>query len=152
MAFSIEARVPFLDYRVVEFALALDPSWKIRDTWTKWVLRKSVSDIVPPSVAWRRSKLGYPTPFARWLRDPREGDRIREVLFSRSFLDREVMTRESLDFYWNQHQAGVADRSWLLYRCVTLELWHQMYIDRFEPATAVAVPASSAVRTVELAA
>ncbi len=141
MAFSIEARVPFLDYRIVEFALGLDASWKIKDTWTKWVLRQSVSDIMPPSVAWRRSKLGYPTPFARWLREPGDRESIRDVLFSRSFLEREVMTRDSLDFYWNQHQSGVADRSWLLYRCLTLELWHRMYIDRLEPCTARPAPA-----------
>lgn len=145
MAFSIEARVPFLDHRVVEFALGLDASWKIRDTWTKWVLRKSVSDIVPSEVAWRRSKLGYPTPFARWLREPPDRDMVRDVLFSRSFLDREVMTRESLEFYWNQHQSGAADRSWLLYRCLTLELWYRMFIDSFEPCTAMPAPQYSAL-------
>ena len=69
MAFSIEARVPYLDYRIVEFALALDPGRKIHGSWTKWVLRKAVEPVMPKSVTWRRSKLGYPTPFARWLRE-----------------------------------------------------------------------------------
>jgi asparagine synthase (glutamine-hydrolysing) len=151
MAFSIEARVPYLDHRIVEFALCLDPSWKIRNTWTKWVLRRAVSDVVPSEVTWRRSKLGYPTPFARWLRQPAERDSIADVLFSPAFLGREVMTRESLQYYWNQHQSGAADRSWLLYRCLTLELWYRMFIDNLDPAPARRVETLSTASAMELA-
>src|SRR5262249_16156245 len=122
MAFSIEARVPYLDYRIVEFALALDPICKIHRSWTKWVLRKAVEPVMPPSVTWRRSKLGYPTPFARWLRQEPYRQQFRELVLSRSLLQREFMTKETIRFHWDQHQAGVADRSWLLYRLATLEL------------------------------
>lgn len=142
MAFSIEARVPYLDHRIVEFALALDPSVKIKDTWTKWVLRKAVEPVMPKSVTWRRSKLGYPTPFARWLREEPNRSQLRDVLFSQSFAERELMSRETLEFYWNQHQEGVADRSWLIYRCVCLELWYRQFIDAFDPHPAMPVPAA----------
>ncbi len=133
MAFSIEARVPYLDHRVVEFALGLDDSFKIRGSWTKWILRKVADAHLPKAVTWRRSKLGYPTPFARWLRQGADRDAIRDLLFSRRFLERELVARESLEFYWGQHQRGEADRSWLLYRYVTLELWHRMFIDAWDP-------------------
>lgn len=150
MAFSIEARVPFLDYRIVEFALGLDAGYKIRDSWTKWVLRKAAEPYLPSKVCWRRSKMGYPTPAARWIKEGRNKEAAYELLFSKSFLDREIVSRQSIQFYWDQHQSGAADRSWLLYRYATLELWYRHYIDRFEPRTARPVPADIA-RTLQAA-
>src|SRR4051794_20556717 len=140
MAFSIEARVPYLDHRIVEFALALDPEYKIRGSWTKWVLRKAVEPAMPRSVTWRRSKLGYPTPFARWLREEPYRQQFRDLVLSPSLLEREFMTERSIRFYWDQHQSGAADRGWLLYRLATLELWFRNFIDRWQPMPAVAVP------------
>jgi asparagine synthase (glutamine-hydrolysing) len=67
MAFSIEARLPFLDYRLVEQAISLAPSLKIREGWTKWVLRASMGDLLPHSVAWRRKKVGFEAPENLWL-------------------------------------------------------------------------------------
>jgi asparagine synthase (glutamine-hydrolysing) len=133
MAFSIEARVPFLDYRIVEFALALGDQYKIKGSWTKWVLRQCADRILPSEVAWRRSKLGYPTPFSRWLRCPPDREDFRQLLFSTSFLNRELVTRDSLKYYWEQHQSGQVDRSWLLYRYATVELWYRQYIDQWRP-------------------
>jgi asparagine synthase (glutamine-hydrolysing) len=147
MAFSVEARVPFLDHRIVEFALGLPPEFKIRDSWTKWVLRKAAEPKLPATVTWRRSKLGYPTPVARWIRQGRDRDAFRELLFSPSFLQREVVSRESVEFHWNQHQSGAADRSWLLYRYATLELWFRQFVDRLEPRTARPVPEPPAAST-----
>jgi asparagine synthase (glutamine-hydrolysing) len=137
MAFSIEARVPYLDYRIVEFALALEPAYKIRNSWTKWILRKAVEPVMPASVTWRRSKLGYPTPFARWLREEPYRQQFHALVLSRSLLDREFMTENSIRYYWDQHQRGAADHSWLLYRLATLELWYRQFIDRWAPTPAV---------------
>jgi asparagine synthase (glutamine-hydrolysing) len=117
----------------VEFALALDDRYKINGSWTKWVLRKSAERVLPKEVAWRRSKLGYPTPFARWLRQEPGSTLFRDLLFSRSFLDREVVTEDSVRYYWEQHQSGWADHSWLLYRYATIELWFRQYIDDWVP-------------------
>jgi asparagine synthase (glutamine-hydrolysing) len=136
MAYSLEARVPLLDYRIVEFALALDADCKIRGSWTKWVLRKVAERVLPPAVAWRRSKLGYPTPFARWLRQAPHRDTARDLLFSSDFAGRELVNSAALAQLWEQHQAG-ADHSWILYRCLTLEMWHRMYIDQWLPQFAV---------------
>jgi asparagine synthase (glutamine-hydrolysing) len=146
MAWSVEARVPFLDYRIVEFALGLPPEYKIRNSWTKWVLRKAVEPRLPRSVTWRRSKLGYPTPAARWMQQPRDRDALHDLLFSESFLQRGVATRESVQFYWRQHQDGTEDRSWLLHRYATLELWYRQFIDRFEPRPARMPPALQPVQ------
>jgi asparagine synthase (glutamine-hydrolysing) len=144
MAFSLEARVPFLDYRIVEFALGLGAEWKIRDGWTKWVLRKAAEPALPASVTWRRSKLGYPTPFARWLRTGRDRDDMRDLLFSRSFLERGIATRESVAHYWERHQSGAADHGWLLWRYATTELWYRHFLDALSACPARPVPEHAA--------
>lgn len=140
MAYSLEARVPFLDHRIVEFSLGLSAEYKIQNSWTKWVLREAVAPYLPEKVTWRRSKMGYPTPAARWLREGNNKEAAYELLFSKSFLEREIVSLESIQFYWDHHQRGIADYSWLLYRYATLELWFRSYIDQFTPRTARPVP------------
>lgn len=68
MAHSIETRLPFLDYRALETALSIPTEYKIRDGWTKWVLREAMKDELPESITWRRNKFGFEAPEAIWLR------------------------------------------------------------------------------------
>lgn len=68
MAFSIEARTPFLDYRLVEFAMNLPVNYKIHKGYSKWVLRDAMKNEVPAKVIWRKDKKGFPTPEAQWLK------------------------------------------------------------------------------------
>jgi asparagine synthase (glutamine-hydrolysing) len=62
MAHSIEARVPFADYRLVDYVFSLPGIYKIRHGWTKWLLRLAVADLLPPTIVWRTDKLGFATP------------------------------------------------------------------------------------------
>jgi asparagine synthase (glutamine-hydrolysing) len=68
MAHSIEARVPFLDYRLVEFAIALGDLHKVVDGETKILLRRAMQNVLPKRVQNRQDKLGFPTPEQRWFR------------------------------------------------------------------------------------
>ena len=68
MAWSREIRLPFLDYRLVELLVRLAPELKLRDGWTKWVLRKAMEGYLPESVVWRRDKQGFTLPQALWLK------------------------------------------------------------------------------------
>lgn len=70
MAFSLEARVPFLDYRVVECALAMDDAEKVGAGVSKRVLRESMRGLVPDAVLDRRDKMGFVTAEPAWVRDP----------------------------------------------------------------------------------
>ncbi len=63
----IEPRAPFLDYRVVDFAFRLPTTYLIRDGWHKWLLRRAMEDLLPESVVWRRTKMGFPFPLRSWL-------------------------------------------------------------------------------------
>ncbi len=67
MAFSIEARMPFLDYRLVNFVFSLENKYKIRNGWNKWILRKAMKGILPDEVTYRKDKKGFPTPFNKIL-------------------------------------------------------------------------------------
>lgn len=62
-----EIRIPFLDYRVAEFAFTLPMEYLIRDGWMKWLLRRAMDDYLPKEVAWRKNKMGYPFPLKSWL-------------------------------------------------------------------------------------
>lgn len=66
MAFSVEARVPFLDYRVVELALTLPATVKIQGGYTKHVLRTATAGVLPEKIRWRTGKLGFATPERTW--------------------------------------------------------------------------------------
>jgi asparagine synthase (glutamine-hydrolysing) len=68
MHHSIESRLPFIDYRLVELALSIDNRFKIKDGWTKYILRKSVEGMVPVDIAWRKNKIGFNAPEKTWMR------------------------------------------------------------------------------------
>ncbi len=67
MAFSIESRFPYLDYRLVEFAMSIPSAYKIHEGWTKYLSRKSFEGLINEAVLWRKDKLGFPTPQKEWF-------------------------------------------------------------------------------------
>jgi asparagine synthase (glutamine-hydrolysing) len=67
MRFGIETRLPFLDYRFVEFAVGLSTRVKLNKGWTKWPLRAAAKDILPASICWRKDKIGFAAPDQIWL-------------------------------------------------------------------------------------
>lgn len=69
MRHSIETRLPFLDYRLVELSLSLPLNLKIQNGWTKLILRKFVNDLLPKSVVWRKNKFGFEAPEKIWLKN-----------------------------------------------------------------------------------
>ena len=68
MAHSVESRVPYLDYRLVEFVLSCPDRFKIADGVSKVLLREATADILPDLVANRRDKMGFVTPESHWVR------------------------------------------------------------------------------------
>lgn len=67
MRHSIETRLPFLDYRLVELSLSLPLNVKIRNGWTKFILRKAVDKLLPENIVWRKNKFGFEAPEKIWL-------------------------------------------------------------------------------------
>jgi len=69
MAHSIETRLPFLDYRLVEISLSLQQSMKMNDGWTKWILRQAMDHRMPDAIVWRKNKFGFEAPDELWQRN-----------------------------------------------------------------------------------
>ncbi|MEI9807168.1 MAG: asparagine synthase (glutamine-hydrolyzing) [Bacteroidota bacterium] len=78
MAHGREIRLPFLDHELVEFIFSLPPDFKIRNGWTKWLLRQSMSQQLPAEIVWRRNKIGFEPPQKEWMQDDRVKDMIHE--------------------------------------------------------------------------
>lgn len=121
MTFSIESRVPFLDYRIVEFAIALDGKYKIKNSWTKWIIRKSLKQYLPKKVRKRKNKMGFPAPFSRWLREGQSKDEIKEIIFS--FGKRNIVPLETIQNLYAAHISGESEVSAILYKYYNMELW-----------------------------
>jgi asparagine synthase (glutamine-hydrolysing) len=68
MAAAREIRVPYLDYRLVEMLLPLDPQWKLRHGWSKWVFRKAMEPHLPREITWRKDKQGFVIPQREWFK------------------------------------------------------------------------------------
>lgn len=76
MAHSVEVRLPFLQHQLVEFLFTLPPHFKIKNGWTKWLLRKTVEQKLPPEIVWRKDKIGYEPPQAQWMQNKEVQERI----------------------------------------------------------------------------
>jgi asparagine synthase (glutamine-hydrolysing) len=66
-AASIENRVPFLDYRLVEYMSAIPSIYKLHNGWSKWLLRLAMKDLLPEGILWRKDKIGFVTPNSAWM-------------------------------------------------------------------------------------
>ncbi len=127
MAFHIEARVPFLDYRLVEFALTVPGERKVERGLSKAFLRRALAGVVPPEILNRRDKKGYATPLAPWLRGPlrrQVWDFLNDRVLPRGWYDPATVSRR-----WMQHQQGQHDWSAEIARWMTAEIWWQQVIE-----------------------
>lgn len=79
MAHGVEVRLPFLYHELVEFVFSLPDHYKIRDGWTKWILRKAFSRDLPKEIIWRKDKIGYEAPQVEWMRAPEFAGQINDA-------------------------------------------------------------------------
>lgn len=124
MTFSIESRVPFLDYRIVEFAIALDGKYKLRNQWTKWIIRKACREYLPKEVAKRKNKMGFPAPFARWLREGKSKEELAQVIHE--FGNRNIVPKDTIQRFYEAHMNEEGDFSDMLFKFYSMELWLRM--------------------------
>jgi asparagine synthase (glutamine-hydrolysing) len=128
MAHSLEARVPFLDYRLVELCFSLPGDELIRRGRTKDVLRRALADVLPPKVRERRDKLGFVTPEKRWFRGEL-GDLAGDVFASNSFADRGLVDPVAARRRLERHRREEVDAGMELWRALNVELWARAFLD-----------------------
>jgi asparagine synthase (glutamine-hydrolysing) len=141
MAASIESRVPFLDHHLVEFAAALPPRMKLRGLTTKWILREAVKTLLPREILTRR-KMGFPVPFALWMRGG-GADLARDVLLDTRARQRGITDPAAVAALIDAHATGTAEGGDALWSLMNLELWYRTFIDG-EGVQTLAVPPSLA--------
>jgi asparagine synthase (glutamine-hydrolysing) len=136
MAASIESRVPFLDHHLVEFATNIPQNLQLGGFAGKRILKKAVEDLLPHSILYRQ-KLGFPTPWSRWLGGPRL-DWIRSLLLEPRSMERELFRRPAVEKLFEEHRSGYRDHYDRIWRLLNLELWQRVCLEKeeHEPATA----------------
>lgn len=129
MAHSVESRLPFLDYRLVEYIFQLRYAWKINGCWTKNILRRSFEQELPTAVREKTIKLGFNNPINLWMQRLTEDTVIPRVCGPESrthhLYDHKLLL---------ENLQGCRDGNWRFtstaFRTLGLELWHREYIDR----------------------
>ncbi|HEY3037136.1 MAG TPA: asparagine synthase (glutamine-hydrolyzing) [Pyrinomonadaceae bacterium] len=127
MAVSLEVRAPFLDPRVAEFAASLPANYKLRGRKTKYVLKRAISDLLPPFVA-RRGKKGFGVPVAEWLKGKLR-PLARDLLSPERVRKAGVFNPDYVTKLQDEHERGVANHRKLLWTLLMFELWHESFIE-----------------------
>jgi asparagine synthase (glutamine-hydrolysing) len=127
MAVSLEARSPFLDHHVIEFAASLPEKLKLRGLTTKYLLKRVLRKLLPSENLERR-KMGFGVPIGHWFRGKMQPF-LRETLFSEKALQRGLLKPEMVKQMVELHTSGERDYSAQLWTLLMLELWFNRFID-----------------------
>lgn len=127
MAVSLEARSPFLDHHVIEFAASLPEKYKLRGLTTKYLLKRILKQLLPAENLDRR-KMGFGLPIGHWFRGKLQPF-LRETILSESALKRGLFKPETVKQLVELHARGERDFSHQLWTLLMLELWYQRFID-----------------------
>ena len=134
MATSVEARVPFLDHKLVEFAMSIPSHLKYHEGETKYILKRALKGIIPDRVL-RRPKQGFGVPINEWMLD-RLGGFVEHTLFNSALRRRKLFDYGFVRRLLNQHRSGRANYAFFLWSLLNLSLWYDQWIDSPGPADA----------------
>ncbi len=136
MAVSLEARVPLLDHKLVEFAASVPIDLKLRGGRGKYLLRRFLENRIPRDIL-ERPKHGFEAPTGEWLRGPL-APMAADLLLGPRFRSRGIFSPTAVARIWNEHRTGRRDHRHRLWSLLMLELWFRRFIDRsVEAAQAV---------------
>lgn len=124
MAASIESRVPFLDRRIVELVVSMPPGLKFKGAELKYILKRSVGDILPQSILNRKDKMGFPVPLDIWAKQDANSF-FRDILLSRTCLDRGLFNPGRIENLI-ENEASFGRELWGV---INMELWFRQFID-----------------------
>jgi asparagine synthase (glutamine-hydrolysing) len=122
---SLEVRVPFLDHSLVEMAFQMPGSLKLKNGKTKYILKETFKDLLPPSI-YRRPKAGFEVPISRWLK------RDLKCLIDQYFDEKRIQKQGIFDQgiikqLVGQHLSGKTDTSWMLWNLIVFQSWYENY-------------------------
>jgi len=127
MAHSIEARVPLLDHKLVEFATTIPPDLRLRNGTTKYLFKRALRGILPDEII-DRPKHGFGIPLGRWFRG-QLGDFVRELLLSETSRRRGIFNPAYIEQLVQRHENG-RELDLHLWTLISFELWCRTFLDR----------------------
>jgi asparagine synthase (glutamine-hydrolysing) len=126
MAHSIEARVPFLDHRIVEFSMTIPDKIKVADKkTTKIILKKAVESILPKEIIYR-PKQGFWAPVNEWLRNHWFAF-AKDTILSSELMRMEIFNRNYIEKLFADHKSSKSNNGYKLFTLLTLSLWYKRY-------------------------
>jgi asparagine synthase (glutamine-hydrolysing) len=128
MAFSIEARVPFLDHELVEFIFSLPIDQKIKGGWNRAVYRNAMKGRMPEKNRLRRSKIGFTNPDITWMKG--KASEIRAIFSSSELASRDLYNPAQLVTAWDEYLSGRPGDGLIFWRVLVTELWMRRYMDQ----------------------
>ena len=128
MAAGIEARVPFLDYRLVEWSYKIKSAEKIRWFMNKHVVKHAAEQYLPKEIIYRK-KFGFDVPIKDWLCSEKALRPLLDLLRDRAFKERGYFEYRNVDKFIDEHLSGNKDHSEILWSLLNLEIWQRMFID-----------------------
>ena len=129
MAHGIEARVPFLDHELVEYALQIPPHLKIRKGISKYILRQYSKRVLPPAVA-SRPKMPFYVPVENYLSNPMFLELINDTLSAESIRARGLFRPEAVARLRQSMNSGEFLYVKQVVSLMILELWFRIFVDR----------------------
>lgn len=142
MAHSVEARLPFLDYRLVSLAFSLPSEWKLKGEWNKYLVRASMKGTIPERVRTRFDKMGFPTPDKRWLADAWY-EPARDLLSTKTLRDAGICDLDAVRRDLDRHRTGAVDVSRKAFHLAQFSLWLDQNL-RAPASASSAVPSAPA--------
>jgi asparagine synthase (glutamine-hydrolysing) len=128
MATSVEARVPFLDHQLVEYAMGVPRELKVEGASGKHVLKRALEGLLPRDVLYRR-KRGFGAPVEAWFRG-RTGVELGERLFNSALRRRDFFDYRFVARLLEEHRRGARDWGFHLWALLNLSLWYERWIER----------------------
>lgn len=134
MQASLEARAPFLDHQLAEFAAAMPLNLKLKGSRSKHILKEVARGTLPDDII-ERKKHGFGLPLGAWLR--RDMEPLREILLSRRARERGLLDITVVERLIREHESGARDHNRQLWALLTLEEWHRQFVDGAQVGRAV---------------
>jgi len=127
MAVSLEARTPFLDFRMMEFAFRMPAEFKLREGTTKYLFKKAVAPLIGETLAYRKKQM-FTVPIGDWLRTTQTALGA-SLLLEPGARIHELFNRDHLAWMLSSHVAGTRNHTRELRACMALELWLRRFFD-----------------------
>lgn len=126
MAHSVESRLPFLDYRLVEFVQSLPDDFKIHNGETKSILREAMKDVLPEQIRMRMDKIGFETPEEKWEKE--HSSEFREMIKNSIDKTNGIITEKALNYFDNVVAGSKLD--FTVWRMINFGKWYDIFINQ----------------------